>query len=98
MSGMDAIALLASKTIATLYSAALRNKRRRGPPPTPPFLKVSQSEIKDQKFTRPVIPPSTTTFAPVVNEDAGEDRNTAVLAISCGVPIRPSGLRDIAIL
>jgi hypothetical protein len=46
-----------------------------------------------QKFTRFEIAPSTMRFEPVVNEEAGLARNTAALAISCGVAMRPSGLR-----
>ena len=46
-----------------------------------------------QKFTRFEIAPSTTRFEPVVKEEAGLARNTAALAISCGVAMRPVGLR-----
>ena len=49
-----------------------------------------------QKFTRFEIAPSTIRFEPVVNEEAGLARNTAALATSCGVAMRPSGLRSSA--
>src|SRR5207244_5422355 len=48
---------------------------------------------RSQKFTRFEIAPSTTRFEPVVKEEAGLARNTAALAISCGVAMRPVGLR-----
>jgi len=51
-----------------------------------------------QKFTRFEIAPSTTRFDPVVNPDTGLARNTAALAMSCGVAMRPVGLRFIASL
>src|SRR4051812_30302534 len=51
-----------------------------------------------QKFTRFEIAPSTTRLEPVVNPDTGLARNTAALAISCGVAMRPVGLRFIASL
>ena len=47
-----------------------------------------------QKFTRFEIALSTIRLEPVVNEEAGLARNTAALAISCGVAMRPSGLRS----
>ena len=40
---------------------------------------------------------STTRFEPVVKEEAGLARNTAALAISCGVAMRPVGLRLIIV-
>src|SRR6185312_9581611 len=39
-----------------------------------------------------VIPPSTTTWAPVMYDDSSEARNSATLAISSGVPIRRIGV------
>jgi hypothetical protein len=38
-----------------------------------------------------VPPPSTTSAAPVIKEESSEARNSAALAISSAVPIRPSG-------
>src|SRR5258708_4475671 len=51
------------------------------------------SRLSSQKFTRLEIAPSTTRFEPVVNEEAGLAKNTAAFAISCGVAMRPVGLR-----
>src|ERR1700726_3232719 len=51
------------------------------------------SRLSPQKFTRFEIAPSTTRFEPVVNDEAGLAKNTAALAISCGVAMRPVGLR-----
>ncbi len=42
--------------------------------------------------------PSTTRLVPVTKLAAGLARKTAALAISCGVPIRPVGLRASAVL
>src|SRR6476619_1399187 len=53
----------------------------------------STTAQRPQKFTRFEIAPSTTRFEPVVKEEAGLARNTAELAISCGVAMRPVGLR-----
>ncbi|TWA99505.1 hypothetical protein FBZ96_104481 [Bradyrhizobium stylosanthis] len=58
----------------------------------------SPSSQLPQKFTRFEIAPSTTRLDPVVNPDTGLARNTAALAISCGVAMRPVGLRFIASL
>ena len=61
-----------------------------------PFLVTlarSNRAISPQKFTRFEIAPSTTRFEPVVNEEAGLAKNTAAFAISCGVAMRPVGLR-----
>ena len=46
-----------------------------------------------QYCTREVMAPSTTMLMPVMNEAGVPDRNTTALATSCGVPMRPVGLR-----
>src|SRR5436190_12348436 len=60
---------------------------------TAPHTYPRQHPRRSQKFTLFEIAPSTIRFEPVVNEEVGLARNTAALAISCGVAIRPSGLR-----
>ena len=49
-----------------------------------------------QSWTPRVNAPSTTRFVPVMKLAAGLARNTAALAISCGVPMRPVGLSSSA--
>ncbi len=62
--------------------------------PFPPHGPGAQNAGRvPQKFTRFEIAPSTTRLEPVVYEEAGLARNTAALAISCGVAMRPVGLR-----
>ena len=43
------------------------------------------------KLQSAVPPPSTTRVAPVMNEESSVARKSAALAISSGLPIRPSG-------
>ena len=57
-----------------------------------------QADGAAQSCTPRVSAPSTTRLVPVTKLAAGLARNTAALAISCGVPIRPVGLRASAVL
>src|SRR5664279_2621108 len=51
-----------------------------------------------QNCTPRVKAPSTTRFVPVMKLAARLARNTTAFAISCGVPMRPVGLRASAVL
>ena len=58
----------------------------------PPLVRTDESPRR-QNCTPRVSAPSTTRFVPVTKLAAGLTRKATALAISCGVPILPVGLR-----
>ena len=68
----------------------------RGPPHYPRHMSGSGAPRGDETQTTGLAPPSTLMATPVMNEPASEHRKQAMRANSSALPMRPSGMRPLA--